>query len=148
MSVTPQYDPRYLAGVLLFNRHEFFDAHEVWESLWLSADVGEDRRFIQGLIQAAVGLYHFDTWNSRGARKLYHTARAYMEAYASPYLGMDHARFWNEMQRCFEGLLKSEDDANGVPLDQALIPVIELNPPPASWPDPEQYLREEDEGSE
>src|SRR5580700_9399482 len=76
-AATPQYDPRYLAGVTLFNQHEFFEAHEVWESLWLSADVGEDRRFVQGLIQAAVGLYHFSTLNTRGARKLYHTARAY-----------------------------------------------------------------------
>src|SRR3989442_38030 len=60
---SPDYDPRYLAGVLLFNRHEFFEAHEVWEALWLSADVGTDRRFVQGLIQAAVGLYHFGTNN-------------------------------------------------------------------------------------
>ncbi|WP_315854002.1 DUF309 domain-containing protein [Gemmata massiliana] len=26
-------DPRFLAGVELFNRREFFDAHEVWEDL-------------------------------------------------------------------------------------------------------------------
>src|SRR5579871_1635803 len=93
MSTALHYDPRYLAGVVLFNRHEFFDAHEVWESLWLSADVGDDRRFVQGLIQAAVGLYHFGTANTRGARKLYETARNYMVVYPSPYLGMDHTRF-------------------------------------------------------
>src|SRR5262245_65605224 len=94
----PAYDPRYLAGVVLFNRRDFFEAHEVWEALWLSPDVGEDRRFVQGLIQAAVGLYHFGTGKLRGAKKLYGTARAYMEAYASPYLGLDHAAFWISLE--------------------------------------------------
>jgi predicted metal-dependent hydrolase len=141
---SPEYDPRYLAGVVLFNQHEFFDAHEVWESLWLSADVGEDRRFIQGLIQAAVGLYHFGTGNSRGARKLYHTARAYMEAYPSPYLGLDHALFWSEMHRCFEELLNSDESMGGVELDGSRIPTIALEPAPNAWPNPDDYLHDED----
>ena len=36
------YDPRYLAGIRLFNDHDFFEAHEVWEEYWteLAAPTG------------------------------------------------------------------------------------------------------------
>ena len=46
-----EYDPRYLAGILHFNRGDYFEAHEVWEDLWHDK-AGPDRRFYQGLIQA------------------------------------------------------------------------------------------------
>ena len=36
-------DPRYLRGVELFNRGDYFDAHEVWEELWLDSP-SADRR--------------------------------------------------------------------------------------------------------
>ena len=49
------YEPRYLAGIVLFNRGDYFEAHDVWELLWQET-FGEDRPFYQGLIQAAVGL--------------------------------------------------------------------------------------------
>ena len=35
MDADTPYDPRYLAGIVLFNRGDFFEAHEVWESLWM-----------------------------------------------------------------------------------------------------------------
>jgi predicted metal-dependent hydrolase len=54
-ATSPSYDPRYLAGVVLFNRGDFFEAHEAWEDVWVDC-AGEERVFYQGLIQAAVGL--------------------------------------------------------------------------------------------
>jgi predicted metal-dependent hydrolase len=74
-----QYDPRYLAGVVLFNRGDFFEAHEVWESIWMEA--GPDKKFYQGLIQAAVALCHFCNGNGRGAVKLFKSSRDYMSRY-------------------------------------------------------------------
>src|SRR5262245_19743573 len=139
------YEPRYLAGVVLFNRHDYFEAHEVWESLWLDECVGDDRRFVQGLIQAAVGLYHFGNQNYRGALKLYRTSKAYMGRYPSPHLGLDTAVLWRDMQRCFAELLAAGDAAAGVRLDPALRPQITLNPTPAAWPDPAAFLDEDDD---
>ena len=75
------HDPRYLAGILLFNRGDFFEAHEVWESLWMETH-GPEKPFVQGLIQAAVGLCHFCNGNIRGAVKLYNSARDYMARFA------------------------------------------------------------------
>src|SRR5438477_916268 len=94
------YDSRYLGGILFFNERDFFEAHEVWESLWMHC-AGPERRFVQGLIQAAVALYHFGNGNLRGAVKLYHSGRDYMQRYGSPYLGLDSAAFWGQMERCF-----------------------------------------------
>lgn len=144
MSTTTTYEPRYLAGIVLFNRREFFEAHEVWESLWLDSCVGDDRRFVQGLIQAAVGLYHFGNRNVRGAQKLYRTAKAYMEKYPSPHLGMDTVCFWQQMERCFAPLLAAGEPPADAPLNRELIPTIALDPPPDAWPDPEQFLDEDE----
>jgi uncharacterized protein len=70
------YDPRYLAGILFFNERDFFEAHEVWEDLWAESH-GNERRFYQGLIQAAVGLFHFSGGNLGGAVKLYRSSYDY-----------------------------------------------------------------------
>jgi len=144
MHAAPAYEPRYLAGIVLFNQREFFEAHEVWESLWLDSCIGDDRRFVQGLIQAAVGLYHFGNRNFRGAIKLYRTARAYMEKYPSPHLGLDVAKFWADMEHCFEPLLKSNEPPDHAALNQERIPTIVLDPPPESWPDPTEFSDEDD----
>lgn len=135
------YDPRYLAGVVLFNDQDFFAAHEVWEDLWAEAR-GDERKFYQGLIQAAVGLCHFGNGNLGGAVKLYHSSRAYMEPCGSPFLGLDAVDFWRQMERCYARLLATGDRSERP--DPELLPRIRLNPEPAAWPDPAAYLPEED----
>jgi hypothetical protein len=133
------YDPRYLAGVLLFNAGDFFEAHEVWEDLWADSH-GLERRFYQGLIQAAVGLCHYGNGNLNGAVKLYRTSRGYMEGCPSPFLGLDTADFWRQMEVCYRPLLGTEAPDRDVRPDPALLPQVRLEPPPESWPDPEDYL--------
>jgi len=137
------YEPRYLGGILFFNERDFFEAHEVWEGLWLGC-AGPERRFFQGLIQAAVALYHFGNGNLRGAAKLYRTGRAYMEAFASPYLGLDIVAFWQQMERCFAPLLADPNLDRDLRPDPTLIPVIALEPPPHQWPEPDAFVREEE----
>ena len=138
---TADYDPRYLAGIVLFNRGDYFEAHEAWEALWLEC-AGPEKKFYQGLIQAAVALCHFCYGNSRGAVKLYRSGRDYMERYGSPFLGLDRVAFWQQMERCFAPLLAAADpDQRLVPVEQD-IPEIALDPPPAEWPDPAGFLEE------
>jgi predicted metal-dependent hydrolase len=137
------YDPRYLGGILFFNSRDFFEAHEVWESIWMES-AGPVRRFYQGLIQAAVALYHFGNGNLRGALKLYRTSRAYMEGLNSPYLGFDIEKFWQQMATCFASLLADPNPARQLRPDPALIPVIVLDPPPEHWPDPSEFASDED----
>ena len=56
----------YEKGIHEFNRGYFFEAHDVWEELWMET-TGEKRLFYQGLIQSAVGLYHLSLSNYKGA---------------------------------------------------------------------------------
>jgi uncharacterized protein len=142
MEDTKLYDPRYLAGIVLFNRGDFFEAHEVWESLWMET-FGPERPFYQGLIQAAVGLCHFCNGNVRGAVKLYRSSRDYMRRFGSPCFGLDQDDFWGQMDRCFAELLAAPEPERGTPIREELIPEIHLSPPPADWPDPAEYLDEE-----
>ena len=98
-----QYHPRYLAGIVLFNEQAFFEAHEVWEGLWLESS-GLERKFYQSLIQAAVGLCHFGNGNLRGALKLFNSSRAYMQPCGASFLGLDVIAFWEQMERCFANI--------------------------------------------
>jgi len=120
-----EYDPRYLAGIDLFNRHEFFDAHEVWEELWMDCDPA-DRRFYQSLIQAAVALYHWSRGNGRGTSRLFRSGRAYMSAYPDPHLGMPVQAFWVGMARAVQPTLHEDPPAAEARLDPALVPTIRL----------------------
>ena len=91
------YDDRYLAGILCFNRGEYFDAHEVWEALWMDCP-SADRRFFQSLIQAAVTLYHWGRGNRPGSERLFLSGRKYMEPFRPKYHGLDVASFWTDVE--------------------------------------------------
>lgn len=132
MTVEPEYDPRYLAGAHLFNRGEYFDAHEVWEDLWHDT-AGPDRRFYQGLIQAAVAVYHAGNGNARGARRLFHSGRRYMSAYPDRHRGLDVPAFWAAMERALAEFLP-DPAPPGAALRPAQLPRIRVGPRPAGGP--------------
>jgi len=53
--VKPSTAARLELGRALFNKEQFFQAHEAWEEAWLEEDE-EIRTLLQGLIQIAAGL--------------------------------------------------------------------------------------------
>jgi hypothetical protein len=145
------YDARYLAGVVLFNRGEYFDAHEVWEDLWQDCPAAE-RRFYQSLIQAAVALYHWGNGNRAGAARLFHSGRRYMEPYRPAHQGLDVDQFWEQVEAALAGALgeadsraRSVSDGPTAPVAHAPgsaeqlppAPRIDLDPAPDRWPDPD-----------
>lgn len=97
-------DSRISEGVWLFNEGEFFACHDVFEDLW-SELVGPEKPFFQGLIHAAVCLYHFEGSNLSGARRMYSSFRAYVADFAPEFCGIDVARLQQDMEFCFEELL-------------------------------------------
>jgi predicted metal-dependent hydrolase len=90
-------DPRYLEGIGLFNRGEYFDAHEVWEDLWKDCPAA-DRRFYQALIQAAVSIYHFERGNHQGAARLAGSGKRYMQPYRPSYRRLSVDGFWQQVE--------------------------------------------------
>jgi uncharacterized protein len=127
-----EYDPRYLAGIVRFNSGDFFEAHEVWEDLWHDTP-GPDRRFYQGLIQAAVAVYHASNRNARGARRLFQSGRRYMSAYPTRRLGLDISAFWAALEDALADFL-TEPVLPSATLHADRMPTITLSPPPTAWP--------------
>jgi predicted metal-dependent hydrolase len=124
------YDPLYLAGIAHFNACDYYESHEVWEELWTEYR-GPSRKYYQGLIQAAVALYHFGNGNIRGARKLHRSVHGYLEPYAPRHLGLDIDSFLNAFDVCLREVAASTE---AIELDPELLPEIHLDPPPPSLP--------------
>lgn len=122
------YDPRFLEGVEAFNRQAFFDAHEIWEAVWMD-ERGSGRDFYKGLIQVAVCLLHFGRGNTRGARKLYVSSRRYLNAYRPRYGGVDLNRLLGDLDACCRQLADSKDETPQAVLDERQLPTIQLEPP-------------------
>lgn len=132
MSDSPeQYEPLYLEGIALFNVCDFFESHDIWEELW-SKYRGPSRAFYQGLIQTAVALHHFGNGNIRGARKLYHSSRQYLEPFRPRHLGLNLDGLFASMENCFTKVLASTEEFPQIELDAERIPEIHLDPPPAA----------------
>jgi len=66
MEHTDWQSRRLEQAVALFNRRQFFEAHDVLEDIWMEERRSE-RHFYQGLLHIAVGFYHFDNKNHKGA---------------------------------------------------------------------------------
>ena len=122
------YEPLYLSGIERFNACEYFEAHEVWEELWTEYR-GPSRKFYQGLIQAAVALYHFGNGNVRGARKLHISVHGYLEPYAPAHLGLDVPGFLAAFDGCLAPVVAGTDEGPAPELDPDLLPEIHLDPP-------------------
>jgi len=122
-------DPRYQQGSVYFNECDFFEAHEVWEELWTEYQ-GPSRKFYQGLIQAAVALYHFGNGNIRGARKLHGSVHGYLEPYGAYYLGLHLNQFLESFDVCLKEVAASTEDFPKIDLDPETLPEIHLDPPP------------------
>lgn len=140
MSETADYDPHFLAGVEHFNKCDFFESHEAWEELW-TEHFGPSRKFLQGMIQAAVALHHFGNGNIRGAKKLYYGSRGYLEPYRPKHMGIDLDRFLAQMTQCFGEVLASPEEFPQIEIVPELIPEIHLDPPPREGLAPEASPR-------
>ena len=123
------YDPRYLEGIEHFNVCDFYEAHDVWEELWTDYR-GPSRTYYQGMIQAAVGLFHFGNGNIRGAKKLYYSVKNYLEPFRPKHLGLDLEKFLSEFDRCFAPVIASTEEFPKIDIDPETIPEIHLDPPP------------------
>ncbi|MDP9192951.1 MAG: DUF309 domain-containing protein [Acidobacteriota bacterium] len=77
-------------GVALFNEHQFWHAHEAWEEIWLGA-TGDEKVFLQGLIQLAAAYHHVQRGTFRGGVRLFDAAMRKLERFADGYRGIDRA---------------------------------------------------------
>lgn len=125
MSLLPS--PQFLEAVRLFNEREFFDCHDVLEELW-NDTLGPERQFYQGLIHAAVALFHFGEGNLGGARKMFFSSVRYLEPYRPGYGGIDLEQFLAEFCDCFAELISASGDYPvHLSLDESRIPRLRMS---------------------
>ncbi|WP_413161155.1 DUF309 domain-containing protein [Capilliphycus salinus ALCB114379] len=58
--------PEFWQGIEEFNQQEYYACHDTLEALWMEA-MEPTKKFYQGILQIAVGLYHLSNHNWRGA---------------------------------------------------------------------------------
>jgi hypothetical protein len=66
-----------------------------------------------------------------------------MKPCGSPFLGLDVDSFWRQMEVCFRPLLSTASPERALRPDPERMPVIALDPPPAEWPDPADFVSDE-----
>ena len=72
---SPNDDPNLNTGIDLFNRAQFFDAHEVLEDVWRALpNTSAVKKHLQGLVQLAVAFHHESRGNLSGARSVFDRA--------------------------------------------------------------------------
>ncbi len=99
------HDPRYLKGIEHFNAREFYDAHETWEELWHEQH-GEAANFVQGLIQFATALHHFEARNFKGAKILYEGGVELLSPDGETYWDLPVRKLIEDTRACFSELLR------------------------------------------
>lgn len=103
-------------GLACYGRAEFFEAHENWEECWRKA-VGTEKALLQGLVQVAVSMCHFQRGNRVGAASLLHKSLARLGGLPDALGGVSVARLRAELRLWIEYLEKnSEGDAPPVPV--------------------------------
>ncbi|MBI1345031.1 DUF309 domain-containing protein [bacterium] len=124
--MTEEWPAQYLEGIRLFNEEEFFECHDVLEELWSEIE-GTEKKFIQGLIQAAISLFHFGNENFGGAKKLYVSATKLLTQYDDGFMGLELQQFLADYARCFDELLaNTEAYPTTVALQDELVPKLSL----------------------
>jgi len=83
-------------GVVLFNDRQFFEAHEVWEEAWRLTE-GDERRFLQGLIQVAAGFVKWQRGQSRGMADLFVKGTEKLDPFRPIQHGLDVAALLDEV---------------------------------------------------
>ena len=127
-------DPCYLAWFERFNACEYYEAHEVLETLWLRTH-GADRDFFKGLIQIAGAFVHLrkqserplhatDSTRLRPAARLFQRGGELLAPYAPVHLRLDVAALRAFCEILAHGIEASDFADN--PWNPATPPHIEL----------------------
>ncbi len=95
--------PLAVRGMELFNRGEYFEAHEELELAWRD-EKGPVRELYRGILQISVAYYHILRRNYPGASKLFLRSRTWLGPFPDECRGVDLANFRRDYGRVEETL--------------------------------------------
>ena len=100
-------DEKFHRGLEHFNAREFFEAHEVWEEIWL-AETEPEKTFLQGLIQIAAAFHHYCRGNPQGAESLLASGIVKLTRFPAHHRGLDIAELRNTAKKWARALGNEE----------------------------------------
>jgi uncharacterized protein len=116
--LTDDFPPEFWVGVEQFNSGEFYACHDTLEAVWIVAPEA-DKKFYQGILQVAVGLYHLGNQNLRGAVILLGEGRNRLYAYPSDYAQLDLHNFLQQVVKLLTELqTRSPESLDPIPPDR------------------------------
>ena len=80
--------PLFVQGLVEFRAGRFFEAHEEWELLWKNSK-GDDKLFLQGLVQLAAACVHIGRGNAAPGRRLLALAKTKLDRFGDDEAGVD-----------------------------------------------------------
>ena len=83
--------PQAQIGIDLFNRGEFYEAHEPLELAWMETSAPE-RLLYQGILQIGLAYYQISRGNYRGAMKMFKSAHDHLDSLNDSLLGVNTRR--------------------------------------------------------
>lgn len=75
-------------GLEAFNSGHFFEAHELWEEVWLDSPHPQ-KAFLQGLIQVAAAFHHYSRSNLRGTKNLLQEGLLKLDRFPEAHSGLE-----------------------------------------------------------
>jgi uncharacterized protein len=80
-------EEKFQRGISHFNAQEFFEAHEVWEEIWL-VEAEPEKTFLQGIIQIAAAFHHYCRGNTDGTESLLAAGIVKLSRFPSNHRGL------------------------------------------------------------
>lgn len=109
----------------LYNAGDFFEAHEVWEDVWLEEE-GDVKAFLQGVIKIAAAFHHLSRGTYRGMWDLLIAGKNTLDPYRPAYRGVELERFLRRIERWIP---RARRLLEGKPLEgEYEIPPLEYRP--------------------
>jgi predicted metal-dependent hydrolase len=122
-------DPRYLGYFECFNRHDFFEAHEVLEELWLPIRGTPEAAYYKGLIQLAGAFVHVQKNRLGPAQALLRLAQANLQSFTASHEGLDLVSVLAMIE---EWIRKLRSDSEAIELSGAAVEDVRLPLPAES----------------
>ncbi|MEJ7730934.1 MAG: DUF309 domain-containing protein [Polyangiaceae bacterium] len=112
-------------GVAAYQRGNFYEAHEHWETIWRQEDHATMKGFLQGLILVAAAMHKLDVQGSAtGAARLFERADARLALAPEGTGGMSVRRLRDGI-RAARASLATRQPGDDTPLPRELVPRLE-----------------------
>ncbi|NEO84207.1 MAG: DUF309 domain-containing protein [Spirulina sp. SIO3F2] len=98
------------AAVEQFNVQEFYACHDILEAMWVEA-LEPDKTFYQGMLQVAVGCYHLQNLNWRGAATLLGEGLRRLRGYQPDYQQIDVTQLFEQSLTLLETVQQTPPEA-------------------------------------